>query len=77
MQKWEYTSINASIQKHQWSFTYGGQQYSGADRDQLMNKMGQEGWELVVAFPFEDMKDGVYTPTRTVGYTLFFKRPIP
>jgi hypothetical protein len=77
MQKWEYTTLSVWLDKDQWVFEYDGKKYPTSERDSIMSKMGQDGWELVSALPFNNFQiSGLsLSSTYTDSYMLFFKRP--
>jgi hypothetical protein len=68
--RWEYAVMDVEFdgKKRQWLAWHGGQQRGHLE---LLNHMGNEGWELVVA---QTIDNALVTGT---PHSLYFKRPKP
>lgn len=75
MIKWEYRRLYIYDKKGKWIFEMEGQEYPESARDRVMNQWGEEGWELAGILPFQGYERGGL-PSYTLGYVLFFKRPM-
>lgn len=70
MQKWEYQRVSAS---REWKGSIRGGWSNWVD-DFDLHKMGEEGWELVSAYPVSNIQaQGFAGLTTMVNYV--FKRP--
>ena len=69
--RWEYAIVDVGYneKKKQWFAWYGGQQHRHLE---LLNQMGDEGWELVAAQTIDNRLGPYGTP-----HSLYFKRPKP
>jgi len=76
LQKWEYNSMIVVNKSGDLSTLYGGTEYPLGKQLDLLNKVGEEGWELVSSVPIinTDM-EGSVSFTSTKGFFLYFKRP--
>jgi len=76
MQKWEYKELYGQWDK-KWLLEHEGRTYPASALHQIMNELGQQGWELVSVLPFVDTDSpGAFASTFTKYYKLFFKRPV-
>ena len=67
-QKWEYKSLYGywSDKQKKWMVSNDGKDYPATSRDQIMNELGQSGWELVSALPYDETDSpGVFASTYT------------
>jgi len=68
--RWEYRKLTFRGSSGYWPFAAGGDIRDG-EITAALNRLGQDGWELVSAFDTHDVRG----QTRVV--VCIFKRPIP
>ncbi len=76
MQKWEYCHVTRYInKKNKWVLGYKGKEYKTDQLHDIMDELGEEGWELVATMPVTstNVQGWAYTAERV----LYFKRPKP
>lgn len=79
MPKWEYCQLHAYLEEKDWVFEYEGKLYAYENLVQIMNIMGQQGWELVSISSNINSKKALYNDemlTYSDSESFYFKREI-